>query len=156
MLYTNFVKSLKKNLAAVMVVMFAVSFTTGAIADVPFPGKLSARIVKVEAANIIDVNFQAWAEVRRNVRIFLPNLAVPAQGPNPKECEYELAKLAYEFTVNFLENARDIHVNDMWMENSASEDAISSILTSRGSLDDALIRERLAKPIDLAQTEPWC
>lgn len=157
MLKLNSVKSMKNRIVAVvMMAIFAASFSTVTVAGVPFPGKLPVEVVKVEAANIIHVRLETWPGFRRDMRIFLPNLLLPAQGLEPKECEYELAQMAYEFTVNFLENATDIHVNDMWMEHSASTDAISSILTNNGSLDNALRRERLARPADLEQNQPWC
>ncbi|MCP5244721.1 MAG: hypothetical protein H6937_01650 [Burkholderiales bacterium] len=157
MLNVDDVKSIKPRLfAIVMAAMLTIGVSANTQADVPFPGKLPVEVVSVEAANIIHINVETWPGFRRNIRIFLPDLVLPGQGPNPKECEAELAHLAYEFTVNFLENAEDIRVLDMWMENSASTDAISSIYTKNGTLDNALRRERLARPSDLAQNQPWC
>ena len=109
-----------------------------------------------EASNIIHVNIETWPGFRRDVRVTLPNLLLPGQGEEVKECELELAQWAYDFAVNFLSEATTVHVKDMQMENSASKDAISSIYTNNGTLDNALRRERLAKPADLAHDKPWC
>ncbi|MCB1934316.1 MAG: hypothetical protein KDF59_00075 [Nitrosomonas sp.] len=156
MWYRHFINSMKPLFCAGLFAMLIANFSINAVASVPFPGKLPVQVVNVEAANIIHVNLETWPGFRRDIRIFLPNLAIPAQGPNPKDCEYELAHLAHEFAINFLENAKDIRVHDMWMENSSSEYAISSILTQNGSLDNALRHEKLARPADLANQQPWC
>ena len=139
-----------------LLLMAIAIFSTATIAATPFPGKLSATLVDIEAANIIHVNIETWPGFRRDFRITLPNLLLPGQGEEVKECELELAQWAYDFAVNFLSEATTIHVKDMQMENSASKDAISSIYTNNGTLDNALRRERLAKPADLAHDEPWC
>ncbi len=137
-------------------VLAIVLFSTTSIAATPFPGKLPATIVNIEAANIIHVNIETWPGFRRDFRVTLPNLVVPGQGEDIMECELELAQLAYDFAVNFLSDSTTVHVKDMQMDNSSSEDATSSIYTNKGSLDNALRRERLARPTDIATNEPWC
>lgn len=137
-------------------ILAVISFSTISMAATPFPGKLPATIVSIEAANIIHVNIETWPGFRRDFRVTLPNLALPGQGEKAKECELQLAQQAYDFTVNFLSNATTVHVNDMEMENSASLDAVSSIHTNNGSLDNALRRERLAKLAPSAHNESWC
>jgi len=126
------------------------------MAATPFPGKLPAMIVHIEAANIIYVNIETWPGFRRDFRVTLPNLVVPGQGEDIMACELALAQQAYDFTVNFLSDVTTVHVKDMQMESSSSEDAVSSIYTDHGTLDNALRRERLARPADIAAGEPWC
>ena len=126
------------------------------MAATPFPGKLPATIVHIEAANIIHVNIETWPGFRRDFRVTLPNLVVPGQGEDVMACEWALAQQAYDFTVNFLSDGETVHVKDMQMESSSSEDAVSSIYTGHGTLDNALRRERLARPADIAAGEPWC
>lgn len=131
-------------------------FSTTSMAATPFPGKLPVTIVNIEAANIILVNLETWPGFRRDFRITLPNLVLPGQGEEVKECELELAKSAHDFAVNFLSDVTTVHVQDMEMENSAALDAISSIYTNKGTLDNALRREKLAKPAASVHNEPWC
>lgn len=126
------------------------------MAATPFPGKLPATIVHIEAANIIHVNIETWPGFRRDFRVTLPNLVVPGQGEDAIACELAMAQQAYDFTVNFLSDVTTVHVKDMQMTSSSSEDAISSIYTDHGLLDNALRRERLARPADIAAGEPWC
>ena len=152
----NIVKPFGTMSARLFSVLAIVLFSTTSMAATPFPGKLPATIVDIEAANIIHVNIETWPGFRRDFRVTLPNLVVPGQGEDVKECELELAQLAYDFTVNFLSDSTTVHVKDMQMENSSSEDATSSIYTNNGSLDNALRRERLARPADIAANEPWC
>lgn len=142
--------------AKLFLVLAIVIFSATLMAATPFPGKLPATIVDIEAANIIHVNIETWPGFRRDFRVTLPNLVVPGQGENVMACELALAQLAYDFAVNFLSDATTVHVKDMQMENSSSEDAISSIYTNNGSLDNALRREKLAKPAAFAHNEPWC
>ncbi len=137
-------------------ILVTILFSTVTIAATPFPGKLPANIVDIEAPNIIHVNIETWPGFRRDFRVTLPNLLLPGQDELIEECELELSQWAYDFTFNFLSEATTIHVKDMKMENSASKDAISTIYTNNGTLDNALRREKLAKPADLALGEPWC
>lgn len=139
-----------------MAIFAAVMFAAASMAATPFPGKLSATLVHVEAANIIHVNIETWPGFRRDFRVTLPNLVVPGQGEDVTACELALAQQAYDFTVNFLSDTTTVHVKDMQMESSSSEDAISSIYTDHGTLDNALRRERLARPADIAAGAPWC
>ena len=133
-----------------------VIFSAISMAASPFPGKIPATIVSIEAANIIHVNIETWPGFRRDFRITLPNLALPGQGENPKECELELAQRAHNFAINFLSDSTTVHVKDMQMVDSASLDAISSIYTNKGTLDNALRREKLAKLPSTVLNEPWC
>lgn len=130
--------------------------STAVMASTPFPGKLPATIVDIEAANIIHVNIETWPGFRRDFRITLPNLVLPGQGEEIKECEFELIQRAHDFTVNFLSDVTTVHVKDMQMQNSGSFDAVSSIYTNKGTLDNALRRENLAKPTESEQNVHWC
>jgi hypothetical protein len=152
----NIVKQFGTMSAKLFSVLAIVLFSTTSIAATPFPGKLPATIVNIEAANIIHVNIETWPGFRRDFRVTLPNLVVPGQGEDVMECELVLAQLAHDFAVNFLSDSTTVHVKDMQMDNSSSEDATSSIYTNKGSLDNALRRERLARPTDIATNEPWC
>lgn len=136
-------------------VLASVMFSTATIAGTPFPGKLPATIVNIEAAHIIHVNIETWPGFRRDFRVTLPNLALPGQGEEVKECELALAQQAYDFAFNFLSNATTVHVKDMQMTDSASLDAVSSIYTNNGTLDNALRREKLAK-LAGSHDESWC
>jgi hypothetical protein len=60
------------------------------------------------------------------------------------------------FTQDFLASAKQIHVQDMRMENSADEEAISPILTNKGNLSAFLIKEGLARPDTVDPDAPWC
>jgi hypothetical protein len=152
----NIVNHLKSMINLLLFSTLALALlTTTAIAETPFPGKLPVTVTSIEAANIIHVNLETWPGFRRDIRIILPDLVLPGQGENVKECELALAKQAYDFTANFLSEAKDVSVKDMWMKNSASPDAISSIYTNNGTLDDALRKEGLAKPVS-SHNEPWC
>lgn len=139
-----------------MAIFAAVMFAAASMAATPFPGKLPATLVHIEAANIIHVNIETWPGFRRDFRVTLPNLVVPGQGEDVTACELALAQQAYDFTVNFLSDTTTVHVKDMQMESSSSEDAITSIYTDHGTLDNALRRERLARPADIAAGAPWC
>ena len=152
----NIVKPIGTKSTRLFSVFAIVLFSTTLMAATPFPGKLPATIVNIEAANIIHVNIETWPGFRRDFRVTLPNLAVPGQGEEVMDCELEMAQLAYDFAVNFLSDTTTVHVKDMQMENSSSEDATSSIYTDNGTLDNALRRERLARPADIAANEPWC
>ena len=127
------VLSIKLSLALAVVIFSAIS-----MAGTPFPGKIPATIVSIEAANIILVNIETWPGFRRDFRITLPNLALPGQGEDVKECELELAQRAHNFAINFLSDSTTVHVKDMQMVDSASLDAVSSIYTNKGTLDNAL------------------
>ncbi len=147
-------KTTINTILAVALMLFILPMT--ASAAVPFPGKLSADIVNIEAANIINVSIETWPGFRRNIRIILPHIVVPGQTEDPSECELELGDKALEFTVNFLSEAEGVSVMDMMMEHSASEYAISSIHTNAGTLDNALRRERLVRLNTVAPDTPWC
>ena len=138
---------------------FLVVFSAGAIAQSttsPYPGKRQVRLVAVNAPETVVVNFETWPGFQRNFRVTVPGLDVPEDTPNAPDCQRELAARALAFTRHFLSNAKKIFIQDISMENSASEDATSPILTEKGSLAEALIKEGLARPDSVDPREPWC
>ncbi|HHJ17588.1 MAG TPA: hypothetical protein ENJ80_12900 [Gammaproteobacteria bacterium] len=123
---------------------------------VPFPGKLEVRLLDVVAPNVVFVNFEAWPGFPRSVQITLPGLAVPEDTPQSDDCEREKAARAAAFTRDFLADAKKIYVQDMRMETSADKEAVSPILTDKGSLASVLEKEGLARPDSVDPDTSWC
>lgn len=139
----------------VMAVLLALTSLAGA-AYVPYPGKLQARPVNVESPRIVTVNLETWPGFARNFRVTVPGIALPEDHSSTPACERELAARALAFTQEYVFGAKTLFVQDMAMESSAAEDALSPILTERGSLAAQLIKEGLARPDTVDPKEPWC
>lgn len=123
---------------------------------VPYPGKLEVNVLNVEAPNIIFVNFESWPGFPHSVRILLPGIVVPEDTPQAEDCEREKVLLAMAFTGDFLADADKVYVKDMHMETSASQEAISPILTNKGSLGPALVTAGLARADHIDASVSWC
>ncbi|HHH44323.1 MAG TPA: hypothetical protein ENK49_09310 [Gammaproteobacteria bacterium] len=136
---------------------FMLSATALAGTFVPYPGKREVTVARVEEPDLVFVTFNTDATgFFRTLGIRLPHLVVAQDTPQADECEREAAARALQFTRDFLERAKKVYVQDMRMENSADEQAVSPILTDRGSLSDALIQEGLARPDSVDPDTPWC
>lgn len=148
-----------KKMVKILASLIFLCFTNAVIADanyVPFPGKKEVRLLNVEAANIVVVNFETWPGFARTVRIKLPDLDIPGNSDKPKQCELDLAEKALKFTQNYLASINTVTVQDMRMETSADEQAFSSVYTKKGSLGSALQKEGLARPSSVDSDVPWC
>ncbi len=134
-----------------------VSTLAMAVEFVPYPGKRPVTLVNIEAPNLIVVTFDTDAAgFFRTIRIRLPDLVVAQDTPRADECERAAAARAMAFTQDFLASVKKIHVQDMRMQNSADEEAISPILTDKGSLSAVLVKEGLARPDSVDPDTPWC
>lgn len=128
-----------------------------AVEFVPYPGKRLVTLVNVEAPNLVSVTFNTdETGFFRTLRIRLPGIVVAQDTPQADECERAAAKKALGFTQDFLAKAKKLYVQDMRMENSADEEAISPILTDKGSLSAALLKAGLARPDSIDPDAPWC
>lgn len=139
------------------IVVLVLSATASAVSFVPYPGKREVTLVRVEAPDLVFVTFNTDAiGFFRTLGIRLPGIAVAQDTPQADECERAAAKKALGFTREFLAGAKKIYVQDMRMENSADEEAVSPILTDKGSLSAALINEGLARPDSVDPSASWC
>lgn len=128
-----------------------------AVEFVPYPGKRAATLNEVIEPNLIFVTFDTDATgFTRSMRIRLPGLVVAQDTPQADECEREAAAKAMGLTQDFLASAKKLYVQDMRMENAADEEAISPILTDKGSLSTFLVKEGLARPDSVDPDTPWC
>ncbi len=128
-----------------------------AVTFVPYPGKREVTVARIEAPDLVFVTFNTDATgFFRTIGIKLPGLVVARDTPQADACEREAAKRALGFTQKFLDSAKKIYVQDMRMENTADEIAVSPILTDKGSLSAALIKEGLARPDSVDPDTSWC
>lgn len=123
---------------------------------VPYPGKLAVNLLAVDAPNVVFVNFSAWPGYLRSVRVVLPGIAVPMDTAQASDCERDKAAKALAFTRGFVGEARTLHIKDLRMETSADERGTSDLLTDRGSLSQALLKEGLARASTVAAETAWC
>jgi hypothetical protein len=120
----------------------------------PYPGKITVNLVNVEAANIVVVGFETWPGFYRTFRVTLPNIEVPIVSASA--CETALANKAQAFTKTFVTDAKFLRVHDMMMQTSADNDARAHLYTEQGSLADALVKEKLARPSGVNSSIQWC
>ncbi|MDT8282630.1 MAG: hypothetical protein RQ982_07430 [Gammaproteobacteria bacterium] len=139
----------------IAIITLCVSFNC--VADYePYPGKHPVRLISVDAANILTVNFETWPGFGKTISVTLPDLALPGFRMEPSACELELAQKAMLFTVDFLASAKKISVSNLQMETSADEYGTANVSTEKGSLAQALIKEGLARPSSIDSETPWC
>lgn len=139
-------------IASLMLMLSSVAF-----ADyVPYPGKKQVKLVSIEAANILVINFETWPGYGKTLKIKLPDLVLPGSSAKPSLCELKLAKKALKFTKSYLKSLKKVTVEDMRMETSADNNAISPIYTSKGSLAQGLIKKGLARSSSTKSNKPWC
>jgi hypothetical protein len=155
MLKLIFNKKIRMSLISA-ITMFGVVFSVTAEPFNAYPGKYKATLVSVEAANIVYLSVDVWAGYPRNLRITLPNIAVPVDHPDAPACQAELVQKAVDFTNEFMTKAQFIEVKDLRMESTDQEDAITNIYTDQGSLASKLKEKGLARPASVEVTKPWC
>ncbi|TCK18219.1 hypothetical protein DFR30_1494 [Thiogranum longum] len=143
--------------AMVCVLALSVSIQAIAATFIPYPGKRPVTLVRLDAPDRVVVTFNTDATgFFRTLVIKLPGIVVARDTPQSDDCEREAAQKALPFAQGFLESAKEIYVEDMRMENSADDEAVSLILTDKGSLSSALIKEGLARPASIDPDTPWC
>ncbi len=128
-----------------------------AVSFSPYPGKRQVTVDRVEAPGIVVVTFDTDAAgFTRTLGIRLPHLVFAQDTPRSDDCEREAAGKVLPFMKDFLNSAKKVYIQDMRMENSADTEAVSPLLTDKGSLSAALIKEGLARPDSVDPETPWC
>jgi hypothetical protein len=123
----------------------------------PYPGKREVTVARIEEPNLIFVTFNTDATgFFRTLGIRMPGIEIAQDRPQSDACEREAAARALGFVEDYLADAKKIYVQDMQMENSADEEAISPILTEKGSLSAAMIEEGVARPDSVDPDTSWC
>ncbi len=139
----------------IAIITLCISFNS--VADFePYPGKHQVRLISVDAANILTVNFETWPGFGTTISVTLPDLTLPGYRMEPSACELELAQKALLFTVDFVSSAKNISINNLRMETSADEYGTANVSTEKGSLAQALIKEGLARSSSVDSETPWC
>ena len=140
-----------------LIVMGVMVYSSSALSEyVPFPGKLKVRLVNIEAANVVNVNFETWPGFGRTLRVTLPDVVLPGSSEKPAACELELANKALDLTTKYLKSANEISIIDVKMETSADTDVVTAVYTEKGSLAQALQKKGLARPSSVDSKTPWC
>jgi len=142
-----------------MIAILAISIPAFAIAAnfVPYPGKRMVRLMSVKEPNLIVVNFDTdMIGFFRTIQIKIPGIEVPKDSDEVNACERALAHQAMAFTRTYLASAKNIYVQDMLMQTSTDELAISPILTNQGNLGDELRERGFARSDSVAPEQPWC
>jgi len=135
----------------------ALSFSSIALSEyVPFPGKHKVRLVSVDAANIVSVNFETWPGYGRTLRVTLPDLVLPGESSEAKPCELELAKKALALTKKHMKAAKEISITDMAMQTSADTDVVTAVYTDKGRLGQVLKKKGYARAPSVDPKTPWC
>jgi hypothetical protein len=135
----------------------AVSSAVLANSFVPYPGKREATLARVEAPNLVFLTFDTDATgFMRTLGIRMPGIVVAQNTPRADACERAAAARALGFVNDFLAGAKEIYVQDVRMENSADAEAVSPILTDKGSLSAAMIKEGVARSDSVDPDTSWC
>lgn len=138
---------------------FVLSSSLAVASDTSFnayPGTYEASFLNVEAANIINVSAKVWTGYPKSLRITLPNIDVPVNHAKAPVCQAKMVQDALDFTNKFMSEAKKVQVSDIYMDNTASSDATTNIVTNAGSLADALLSKGLARPASIDKKQPWC
>lgn len=122
----------------------------------PFAAKMPAKLVSVKSASTITVEAETWPGFTRAFTITLTGIQIPRNNSAASLCERDLAKEARAFVENFLADTQDIEIRDMKMEHSAQQEAEADIVTSKGSLVQALLSKGLARSNDIEPSKSWC
>lgn len=124
---------------------------------VPYPGKRMVRLMAVKEPDLVVVNFDTdMIGFFRTIQIRLAGIEVPKDLENVPVCERALARKALAFSRNYLAAAKNVYVQDMRMQTSADDIAVSPILTNRGNLADELVKHGLARSDEVDPNRPWC
>ena len=146
----------KKHQISLVFVVAILSANVTAISFNAYPGQFKAKLINVEAANIINVSVDVWSGYPRNFRVTLPNIVLPENNNKAPACQIALIQKGIDFANNFLTDATDLKVKNLMMENTAEMDALSNIYTDKENLSDELVAEGLARPASVESTKPWC
>jgi len=150
-------KKFQTSICRLFVGIFAFSCSCSVAAGYqPFPGKHKARLINIDAANTITVNFETWPGYARTISVTLPDLVLPGNTMQPPVCELELAQKALSFTQEFFLTSQDLSISNLQMETSADEFGTADVYTSKGNLSAALKKEGLARPSSIESETPWC
>ena len=150
-------KNLFIKVGKIFIAITTLCISFNSVADFePYPGKHQVRLISVDAANMLTVNFETWPGFGKTLSVTLPDLALPGLRMEPSACELELAQKAMLFTVEFLASAKSISVNNLRMETSADDYGTANVYTEKGSLGQGLIKEGLARPSSIDSETPWC
>jgi len=122
----------------------------------PFPGKHKARLINIDAANTITINFETWPGYARTMSVTLPDLVLPGYSLEPSACELELAQKALSFTQEFLHTSQDLSISNLLMETSSDDFGTANVYTSKGSLSANLKKEGLARSSSIDSEASWC
>ena len=136
--------------------ILALSCSLNATAYQPFPGAHKARVINIDMANAMSVNFETWPGYARTIYITLPDLVLPGNTMDPPACELELAQKAMTFTREYLAQSPSVTIKNLEMETSADEYGIANVYTKKGSLGAALKKEGLARSSSVDSETPWC
>jgi len=139
-----------------IIILIAIAFSATAQVYNAFPGKYNATLVNVESANVVILSADVYPGYPRNIRVTLPEIAVPVVHSKAPACQIELVQKALDFTVKFMSEAKKIEVRDIKMQSTDQEDAVTHIYTEQGSLARKLKSEGLARPSSVKTDEPWC
>lgn len=148
----------KKNMAVLFTVVlsFFISMNVNSKTYNAYPGKYTASLVDVEAANTVRLLADVWTGHQKMFRVSLPNIAVPTNYPGASACHTELVNKAFNFTKSFMSKAKQISIKDIQMENTQEENSKSHIYTDLGSLASALTSEGFARSASIKKDKPWC
>ncbi len=146
---------LKINQAFIVIIALCISFTSFAAYE-HFPGKHKVRVISVDAANALTVNFETWPGYGATVSVTLPDLVLPGNTMKPTACELALAEKALAFTQEFVTSAKNVSINHLLMETSADDYGTANVMTEGGSLSQALEKEGLARSTSVDSETPWC
>ncbi len=151
-------KNIKKSQSVFFfgVVVLVSAFSVMAESSNAFPGKYKAKLIDVEAANVVNLYVDVWSGYPRSFRISLPGIAIPVATPKAPACQIEMVQKAEDLTRDFMSEAEFIEVRNIKMENTGGQDATSDVYTDKGSLISKLKSEGLARPASTKPTKPWC
>ncbi len=158
-MYKSFLNNKSIKTLATVATSFVVSSSLVIASETSFnayPGTYKATFVKVEAANIIHISAKVWTGFPKQLRITLPDIAVPEDHPTAPACQAKMAQDALDLATKFMTDAKKVQVKDIYMENTASMDASTNIVTDAGKLSDALFAKGLARSSSINKKQPWC
>jgi hypothetical protein len=122
----------------------------------PFPGKHKVRIIRIDSAKSISVNFETWPGYARTVNVVLPNVSIPGESVEPSNCELKLEAEALAFTTQFVSAKNSVYITELELETSADNNGAASVYSSKGSLAIALEEKGLARSNSIDSETPWC
>ena len=146
-------KIIKSYFAILLMVVLSIA---SAESYAPYRDKLSAKVVSIKSASVIDVSAETWPGFSRTFSISLAGIETPKNASDAALCQQKLAEKALDFVKDYLQNATKIEIHNMTMKTSADQDAEADIFTEKGSLSKALKGSGFARSADIDGQEPWC